>query len=93
MEYVLKPLKHLTGEEVTVSSDPTGEIIQLDPDRNVKYAFMLNVGDLPPAAARQHIENTMEKLKDFFGPGRVLVIPRRPEDTEAKIFQLEPVVE
>lgn len=91
MDYVLKPLKNLEGEEVRLSSDPTGELIQLDPDENVKYAMVINVGDLPPVEARKFLEGYLEKLVEFFGSDRILLIPRRSaDDPNGTLFKIEP---
>ena len=82
MEYVLKPLKKLTGEEITISSDPTGELIKLDPDRNVKYVMILDVGDMAPPEIRNHVKSASEMMTSLLGSDRVLFAPRRPGQGE-----------
>ncbi len=91
MEYVLKPLKTAKGQPFTLSSDPTGEIIELSPDQNVKYAFALNIGDLPPREASEYVKKQMEKIVAILGPNRTLVIPRRNDEESVLIYELEPV--
>ena len=91
MDYVLKPLKNLEGEEVRLSSDPSGELIQIDPDPSVKYVMVVNVGDLPPMEALKFMKGYLEKLVGFFGSDRVLLIPKRSaDDPNGTLYQIEP---
>lgn len=91
MDYVLKPLKNAEGKPFTLSSDPTGEIIELSPDQNVKYVFALNIGDLPPLEASEYVKKAMKNIITVLGPDRTLVIPRRSDEGSVLIYELEAV--
>ena len=93
MKYALKPLKKLTGEEVTISSDPTGELIALDPDRNVKYLMILDVGDMSPSQITNHVKSASEMMTSLLGSDRVLFAPRRPGQEGIKIYEMHPVAD
>jgi hypothetical protein len=91
MKHVLKPLKKLSGEEVRISSDPTGELIAIDPDRNVKYVMVLDVGDMSSQQVMNHVKSASEMMTELLGEDRVLFAPRRRGDDGIKIYEMHPV--
>ena len=93
MKHVLKPLKEIGGREVTLSSDPTGELIEIDPDRNLRYVMILDVGDWPPSQVRDHVKNASEMMDKLIGPDRVLFAPRMRGQDGVKIYEMQPVLE
>lgn len=93
MDRILKPLKTLTGKPVTLSSDPEGEIIALDPDSYAKYVFVVEVGDLAPGDTADYLKEIAITFEKFLGPDRVLLVPKRSNQDPVQIFELEPVAE
>lgn len=90
MKYKLAKLKKMTGEPVTVSSNPEGELIELDPDKGTKYVLGINVGDLPPRECYEFMQKIREQIGTFFGEGNVLFIPYRKGEAQVEIFELHP---
>ena len=90
MEFKLAKLTKMTGEPVTLSSDPEGELIQLDPDRGIKYVMKIPLGDMPPTEAASYMNRIKEQIGDFFGEGNILYIPTRRGEDEAEIYELHP---
>jgi hypothetical protein len=93
MKHVLKPLKKLTGEPITISSDPTGELIAIDPDRNVKYVMVLDVGDMDNPQIRNHVKSASEMMTELLGHDRVLFAPRATGQEGIKIYEMHPVTD
>jgi hypothetical protein len=90
MKHVLKPLKEINGQEVTLSSDPTGELIEIDPDRNVKYVMVLDVGDMSPSCVTDHVKRASEMMTELLGEDRVLFAPRARGQEGIKIYEMHP---
>ena len=88
-QYKLQRVEKLSGEPVTLSSDPQGELIELKVGSGIKYALMIDVGDLPPKEAFAFVNKCKETLGDFFGKGNnVLLCPRRRDGSGTEIFEL-----
>lgn len=93
MKHVLKQLKDVAGQPVTLSSDPTGEILEIDPDRNVKYVFILDVGDWSPDRTIGYMKTVMGQMEEFLGKDRVLIAPRKPGQDGIKLYEVQPFVD
>ena len=91
MKYKIAKLTKKTGEPVTVSSDPEGELIELDPASGAKYALTVDIGNLPPREAVAYVNKIKDQISEFFGKGNLLLIPRRSDGTtQIEIFELKP---
>ena len=86
MRYRLKGIK-LDGEDVSVSMD------EFDPSPGKRYAFYVNVGNIPSEEVDRLMQQVRDAMDGFFPAGSVLIIPQRGEQRTTEIVELEPIPE